>query len=400
MSKTKIVLAYSGGLDTSVILSWLQHDRNMDVISFTADIGQGEELEPAKKLAKKLGAIDVVVADLQEEFIKDFVFPMFRANALYEGEYLLGTAIARPLIAKKMIELSKERSVEWIAHGATGKGNDQVRFELNALGLNPNIKILAPWREWDLNSRQSLLEYAKKYGIPIEKKPGISQYSMDANLLHTSYEGEELEDPWVKPKETMWRKTKSLEDANSKPQELLIQFEKGDPVALDGISFSAKDIMVKLNQYGSEHGIGRVDIVENRMVGMKSRGCYETPGGTILFKSRRALESIVLDREVSRVKDTLQVKYAELVYNGLWYSPERIMLQQSIDYSQLKMNGEVRVQLYKGSIQVTGRRSTYSLYQPKLSSFEDDEGAFKQSDATGYIKLLSLRLQDRSTKNK
>ena len=389
----KVVLAYSGGLDTSIILKWLQDEYNCEVVTFTADLGQGEEVEPAREKALKLGIKpeNIYIDDLQEEFVRDFVFPMFRANAIYEGEYLLGTSIARPLIAKRLVEIANETGADAIAHGATGKGNDQVRFEIGALSLNPNIKVIAPWREWDLNSREKLLEYAKKHDIPIEKKgENESPYSMDANLLHISYEGLILEDPNVEPEESMWRWTNSPEKAPDKPEYITIEFQKGDPVAINGEKLSPATILRTLNEYGNKHGIGRIDIVENRYVGMKARGCYETPGGTILLKAHRAIESITLDREEAHFKDELMPKYASLIYNGYWFSPEREMMQASIDKTQENVTGEVRLKLYKGNVIVVGRNSENSLYSEAHSTFEEDE-VYNQKDAEGFIRLNALR---------
>ncbi|HHJ38413.1 MAG: argininosuccinate synthase [Methylothermaceae bacteria B42] len=391
----KVVLAYSGGLDTSVILKWLQETYNCEVVTFTADIGQGEELEPAREKAKLLGIKEIYIDDLREEFVRDFVFPMFRANTIYEGEYLLGTSIARPLIAKRLIEIANEVGADAISHGATGKGNDQVRFELGAYALKPEIKIIAPWREWDLNSREKLLAYAERHGIPIEMKQGKSSpYSMDANLLHISYEGGILEDPWEEPEASMWRWTNSPEQAPDEPEVLELTYEKGDIVAINGQSMSPAEILETLNQIGGRHGVGRLDIVENRYVGMKSRGCYETPGGTIMLKAHRAMESLTLDREVAHLKDEIMPRYATLIYNGYWWSPERKMLQTMIDASQQTVNGTVRLKLYKGNVQVVGRRSeTNSLFDPGIATFEDDEGAYNQKDAEGFIKLNALRLR-------
>ena len=389
-----VVLAYSGGLDTSVILTWLRQERGLEVVCFTADIGQGEELESARTRALSLGARDVVVEDLQERFVTEFVFPMFRGGAMYEGVYLLGTAIARPLIAERLVALAAEHGATSISHGATGKGNDQIRFELSAYGLNPAIKVIAPWREWDLASRSDLLAYAKRYDIEIENKhTGVAPYSIDANLLHVSYEGGMLEDPWVKPDASMWLRTASLQDANPEPDEIVISFDAGDPVAIDGVRLAGAPLLSELNRRAGACGIGRVDMVENRLIGMKSRGCYETPGGTVLFYARRALESITLDREEMHLRDDLAPRYSRLVYNALWFSPERLMLQRMIDQCQQKVCGDVRLELCRGSVMVTGRRSQKSLYQPQLSSFEDDGGSYNQADAAGFIQLLSLRLK-------
>lgn len=390
----KVVLAYSGGLDTSVILKWLQETYGCEVITFTADIGQGEELEPAREKARALGVRQIYIDDLREEFARDFVFPMFRANAVYEGEYLLGTSIARPLIVKRLVEIAHEVGADAIAHGATGKGNDQVRFELGAYALNPKIRIIAPWREWELNSREKLLAYAEAHGIPIEKKPGKgSPYSMDANLLHISYEGGRLEDPWAEPEEEMWRWTVAPEQAPDQPLYLELSFKRGDLVAIDGEPKTPAEALQTLNRLGSAHGIGRLDLVENRYVGMKSRGCYETPGGTILLKAHRAIESITLDREVAHLKDELMPRYASLIYNGYWWSPERKALQALIDASQETVNGTVRLKLYKGNVYVVGRRSENSLFDAATATFEDDQGAYNQKDAEGFIKLNGLRLK-------
>ncbi|MDM7321804.1 MAG: argininosuccinate synthase [Gammaproteobacteria bacterium] len=392
----KVVLAYSGGLDTSVILKWLQETYQCEVVTFTADLGQGEEVEPARAKAQAMGVKDIFIEDVREEFVRDFVFPMFRANAVYEGEYLLGTSIARPLIVKRLIEIAHETGADAIAHGATGKGNDQVRFELGAYALKPDIKVIAPWREWDLNSREKLMAYAEQHGIPVDfaKDKKKSPYSMDANLLHISYEGGGLEDPWWAPEEDMWRWTVSPEKAPDQPEDIVITFEKGDPVAIDGERLSPAALLLKLNQLGGKHGIGRLDLVENRYVGMKSRGCYETPGGTILLRAHRAIESITLDREVAHLKDELMPRYASLIYNGYWWSPERRMLQTMIDASQECVNGEVRVRLYKGNVMVTGRRSERdSLFSASMATFEDDQGAYNQKDAEGFIKLNALRMR-------
>ncbi len=398
MSKTtvnKVVLAYSGGLDTSVILKWLEDEYECEVVTFTADIGQGEELEPARIKAEKYGVKEIYIEDLQEEFVRDFVYPMFRANTVYEGEYLLGTSIARPLIAKRLVEIAAETGADAVSHGATGKGNDQVRFELGAYALSPDIRVIAPWREWDLNSRESLLAYADAAGIAIEKKKaGKSPYSMDANLLHISYEGGELEDPWFEAQDDMWQRSVSPEQAPDKPTYLELGFEKGDIVSVDGERLNPAQVLTRLNQEGGAHGIGRLDIVENRYVGMKSRGCYETPGGSIMLKAHRGIESITLDREVAHLKDELMPKYAHLIYNGYWWSPERKMLQQMIDASQVTANGEVRVKLFKGSVSVVGRKSaTNSLFDEAIVTFEDDRGAYDQKDAEGFIKLNALRMR-------
>ena len=391
----KVVLAYSGGLDTSVILKWLQEQYDCEVVTFTADIGQGEELEPARAKAASLGVKEIFIEDLKEEFVRDFVFPMFRSNAIYEGEYLLGTSIARPLIAKQLVAIANQTGADAIAHGATGKGNDQVRFELGAYALKPDIHIIAPWREWDLNSREKLLEYADKHGIPVEaKRKGGSPYSMDANLLHISFEGGELEDPWCEPDDQMWRWTVSPEQAPDQAESIEIEFRNGDPTGIDGQAMTPATLLKTLNEIGGKHGIGRADIVENRYVGMKSRGCYETPGGTILLKAHRAIESITLDRESAHLKDELMPRYASLVYNGYWWSPERMALQTLIDQTQGPVNGTVRLRLYKGNVSVTGRKSeTNSLFDASIATFEDDAGAYDQKDAEGFIKLNALRLR-------
>lgn len=389
------MLAFSGGLDTSVILKWLQDTYQCEVVTFTADIGQGEEVEPARAKAKQFGIKEIYIDDLREEFVRDFVFPMFRANTIYEGEYLLGTSIARPLIAKRQIEIAKETGADAVSHGATGKGNDQVRFELGYYALQPDIHVIAPWREWDLTSREKLLQYAERHGIPVEmKKKAGSPYSMDANLLHISYEGRILEDPAVEPEESMWRWSVSPEKAPDEPEYLNLEFKRGDVVALNGVSLSPAGVLEKLNQLGGKHGIGRLDLVENRYVGMKSRGCYETPGGTILLRAHRAIESITLDREVAHLKDDLMSRYAALIYNGYWWSPERKMLQTMIDASQEKVNGWVRLKLYKGNVIVVGRDSqSDSLFDPTIATFEDDAGAYNQGDAAGFIKLNALRMR-------
>lgn len=391
----KVVLAYSGGLDTSVILKWLQDVYSCEVVTFTADIGQGEEVDPARAKAAAIGIKEIYIEDLREEFAKDYVFPMFRANTIYEGEYLLGTSIARPLIAKRLIEIANATGAQAIAHGATGKGNDQVRFELGAYALRPDIQIIAPWREWDLNSRQSLLAYAEKHGIPVEMRKGkVSPYSMDANLLHISYEGGILEDPWSEPEEDMWRWSVSSENAPEQPRYIELSYKKGDIVAIDGNAHSPAEVMEKLNKIGGNNGVGRLDIVENRYVGMKSRGCYETPAGTIMLKAHRAIESLTLDREVAHLKDELMPRYASLIYNGYWWSPERTLLQGMIDESQLTVNGKVKIKLYKGNVIVTGRASEAdSLFDESIATFEDDDGAYNQKDATGFIKLNALRLR-------
>ena len=394
---SKVVLAYSGGLDTSVILKWLQDTYDCEVITFTADIGQGEELEPARKKAKMLGVKKIFVEDLREEFVRDFVFPMFRANALYEGEYLLGTSIARPLIAKHMVEIARKTGADAISHGATGKGNDQVRFELGAYALMPDVRVIAPWREWDLLSRDKLLEYADKHGIPVDfkkRKGGGAPYSMDANLLHISYEGGILEDPNYEPEESMWRITVSPEKAPAKPEVIDLDFARGDIVAVNGRKMSPAQVLTELNRIGGKHGVGRLDLVENRSVGMKSRGCYETPGGTIMLKAHRAMESLTLDREVVALKDDLMPRYARLVYAGYWFSPERRLLQTLIDASQEHVNGRVCVKLYKGTVLVVGRSSKKdSLFDTAIATFDDDRGAYNQADAEGFIKLNALRLR-------
>jgi argininosuccinate synthase len=391
----KVVLAYSGGLDTSIIAKWLQDTYDCEVVTFTADLGQGEEIEPARAKAQAMGIKEIYIEDLREEFVRDFVFPMFRANAIYEGEYLLGTSIARPLISKRLIEIANETGADAISHGATGKGNDQVRFELGAYALKPDVQVIAPWREWDLNSRQKLMAYAEEHGIAIEKKRGQkSPYSMDANLLHISYEGDVLEDPWHEAEEDMWLWSVSPENAPDKATYLQLTYKNGDIVAIDGEAMSPATVLTYLNKVGGENGVGRLDIVENRYVGMKSRGCYETPGGTIMMKAHRAIESITLDREVAHLKDELMPKYASMVYNGYWWSPERIMMQKMIDESQKTVNGDVRVKLYKGSVSAVGRKSeTDSLFDPAIATFEDDEGAYNQQDAEGFIKLNALRLR-------
>ncbi|WP_295698021.1 argininosuccinate synthase [uncultured Helicobacter sp.] len=388
----KVVLAYSGGLDTSVILKWLGDNYHCEVVTFTADIGQGEEVEPAREKALKLGIKkeNIFIEDLREEFIRDFVFPMFRANTIYEGEYLLGTSIARPLIAKRLVEIAQKVGADAIAHGATGKGNDQMRFEIGAYALNPDIKVIAPWREWDLNSREKLLSYAESAGIPIEKKANKSPYSMDANLLHISYEGQILEDPNVEPEEDMWRWSVSPMNAPNEPESISITFEKGDGVAINGERLSPAAFWGKLNELGGKHGIGRLDLVENRYVGMKSRGCYETPGGSIYLKAHRAIESLCLDREEAHLKDSIMPKYAELIYNGYWFSPEREALQALIDKTQQRVSGVVRLKLYKGNVIVIGRESKNSLFSAAYSTFEEDS-VYNQKDAAGFIKLNALR---------
>ncbi|MEL0314498.1 MAG: argininosuccinate synthase [Halieaceae bacterium] len=401
-SVNKVVLAYSGGLDTSVIARWLQETYQCEVVTFTADIGQGEEVEPARAKAEALGIKEIFIEDLREEFVRDFVFPMFRANTIYEGEYLLGTSIARPLIAKRLVEIANETGADAISHGATGKGNDQIRFELGAYALKPGIQVIAPWREWSLGSRESLMAYCAERDIPVDfsnaKKK--SPYSMDANLLHISYEGDILEDPWIEAEEDMWRWTVSPEAAPEKAEELTLTFRGGDPVAIDGEAMSPAQILETLNQRGGAHGIGRADIVENRYVGMKSRGCYETPGGTILLRAHRAIESITLDREAAHLKDELMPRYAKLIYNGYWWSPEREMMQAAIDATQTWVNGDVRLKLYKGNVIVTGRRSEDSLFDASVATFEEDEGAYDQKDAGGFIKLNALRLRIASGKGR
>ena len=390
----KVVLAYSGGLDTSVILKWLQETYGCEVVTFTADIGQGDEVERARTKAAALGVREIFIEDLREVFVRDYVFPMFRANTIYEGEYLLGTSIARPLIAKRQVEIAQATSADAVAHGATGKGNDQVRFELGYYALAPEIRVIAPWREWDLNSRASLLAYAEKHGIAVEKKRGTeSPYSTDANMLHISYEGGVLEDPWAEPEDGMWQWTKAPQQAADAPAQVVLTFRRGDVVAVDGKEMTPAQVLQALNTLGAAHGIGRVDIVENRYVGMKSRGCYETPGGTILLKAHRAMESITLDREVTHLKDDLMPRYASLIYNGYWWSPERRLLQSLIDDTQVTVNGRVRLKLYKGSVAVTGRESPDSLFDASIATFEDDAGAYDQRDAKGFIKLNALRLR-------
>jgi len=396
----KVVLAYSGGLDTSVILKWLEVEYDCEVVTFTADLGQGEELEPARAKAEAMGVTEIYIDDLKEEFVRDFVFPMFRANAIYEGEYLLGTSIARPLIAKRLIEIARETGADAISHGATGKGNDQVRFELGAYALEPEITVIAPWREWDLGGRETLLAYAAEHEIPIEKTRGAkSPFSMDANLLHISYEGGPLENPWQQPPSEMWRWSVSPEMAPNDATYIDIGYEMGDPVTLDGKALSPATMLAELNRIGGANGIGRLDIVENRFVGMKSRGAYETPGGTIMMKGHRAIESICLDRAVAHLKDELMPKYAEMIYNGFWWSPEREMLQSAIDYSQQRVNGTVRLKLYKGSIEVAGRQSNDTLFDEKIATFEEDGGTYDQYDAEGFIKLNALRLRNYARRN-
>ena len=393
-SINKAVLAYSGGLDTSVILKWLEDTYGCEVVTFTADVGQGEEVEPARAKAEAMGVKEIYIEDLREEFVRDYVYPMFRANAIYEGEYLLGTSIARPLIAKRLVEIANDTGADAISHGATGKGNDQVRFELGAYALKPGVHIIAPWREWDLLSREKLMAYAAQHNIDVDFNQGKkSPYSMDANLLHISYEGGVLEDPWAEPEEEMWRWTVSPEKAPDKPTYIELSYKMGDIVAIDGKAMSAAEVLTQLNKLAGENGIGRLDIVENRYVGMKSRGCYETPGGTIMLKAHRAIESLTLDREVAHLKDELMPRYAKLVYNGYWWSPEREMLQQMIDASQVSVNGDVRLKLYKGNVEVVGRRSDDSLFDENIATFEDDAGAYDQTDAEGFIKLNALRLR-------
>ncbi|VAX11234.1 Argininosuccinate synthase [hydrothermal vent metagenome] len=396
MSKiNKVVLAYSGGLDTSIILKWLRDVYDCEVVTFTADIGQGEEVEPARAKAEAMGVKEIYIEDLREDFARNYVFPMFRANTIYEGEYLLGTSIARPLIARRLIEIANETGADAISHGATGKGNDQVRFELGAYALKPDVQVIAPWREWDLNSREKLMAYAKEHDIPVDFNKGKkSPYSMDANLLHISYEGGVLEDPWMGPEDSMWRWSVSPEAAPNSPTVIELQFEKGDVVAIDGVVMSPATVMEHLNTLGGANGIGRDDIVENRYVGMKSRGCYETPAGTILLKAHRAIESLTLDREAAHLKDELMPRYANVIYNGYWWSPEREMLQAMIDRSQEYVNGVVRLKLYKGNVLVEGRKSEKdSLFDESIATFEDDAGAYNQQDAEGFIKLNALRLR-------
>jgi len=397
----KVVLAYSGGLDTSIILRWLQETYNAEVITFTADLGQGEEVEPARAKALEMGvpAENIHIEDLREEFVRDFVYPMFRANTIYEGEYLLGTSIARPLIAKRLVEIAAEHGADAISHGATGKGNDQVRFELGAYALSPDVQVIAPWREWELGGRESLMAYAEKHNIPIEMKRGKkSPFSMDANLLHISFEGGPLEDPFTEPPAEMWRWSVSPEMAPNEATYLDLTYEKGDIVAIDGKAMTPAEVLTELNRLGGENGIGRLDIVENRFVGMKSRGAYETPGGTIMLRAHRAIESITLDREVAHLKDSLMPKYAELIYNGFWWSPEREMLQVAIDHSQEFVSGVVRLKLFKGNVDVVGRKSPHSLFDEKIATFEDDGGTYDQADAEGFIKLNALRLRNLARK--
>ena len=390
----KVVLAYSGGLDTSVIVKWLQEEYQCAVVTFTADIGQGEEVEPARAKAEALGVKEIYIDDLREEYARDYVFPMFRANTIYEGEYLLGTSIARPLIAKRLIEIANETGADAISHGATGKGNDQVRFELGAYALKPGIKVIAPWREWDLNSRDKLMDYCAEHNIPVEMKRGKkSPFSMDANLLHISYEGGNLEDPWSEAEDDMWRWTVAPEQAPDQATYMTISYQQGDIVAIDGEAMSPATVIEYLNKVAGANGVGRLDIVENRYVGMKSRGCYETPAGTVMMKAHRAIESLTLDREVAHLKDELMPKYANLIYNGYWWAPERLMLQTAIDQSQAVVNGDVRIKLYKGSVSVVGRQSADSLFDARIATFDDDGGAYNQADAEGFIKLNALRLR-------
>ena len=398
----KVVLAYSGGLDTSVIVRWLQDNYGCEVVTFTADIGQGEEVEPARAKAKALGVNEIYIEDLREEFVRDFVFPMFRANTVYEGEYLLGTSIARPLIAKRLVEIVTETNADAISHGATGKGNDQVRFELGAYALKPGIHVIAPWRDWDLNSREALMAYCEQRAIPVDfaSNKKKSPYSMDANLLHISYEGGQLEDPWIEAEESMWRWSVSPEAAPDQPLYLNLTYRGGDIVAINGTEMSPATVLATLNQLGGAHGIGRADLVENRYVGMKSRGCYETPGGTIMLKAHRAIESLTLDRESAHLKDELMPRYAKLIYNGYWWSPERLMLQRAIDESQHYVNGTVRMKLYKGNAIVAGRQSDDSLFDAHIATFEDDAGAYNQKDAEGFIKLNALRLRIGATRGR
>jgi argininosuccinate synthase len=398
----KVVLAYSGGLDTSVIVRWLQDTYNCEVVTFTADLGQGEEVEPARAKAEALGVKEIYIEDLREEFVRDFVFPMFRANTVYEGEYLLGTSIARPLIAKRLIEIANSTGADAISHGATGKGNDQVRFELGAYALKPGVKVIAPWREWDLTSRETLMKYCEDRNIPVDfsGKKKKSPYSMDANLLHISYEGGVLEDPWAEAEEDMWRWSVSPEQAPDEATYIELTYAKGDIVAIDGQAMSPATVLETLNKVGGANGIGRLDIVENRFVGMKSRGCYETPGGTIMLRAHRAIESITLDREAAHLKDELMPRYAETIYNGFWWSEERKMMQQLIDYSQRNVNGDVRLKLYKGNVEVVGRRSEDSLFDESIATFEDDAGSYDQKDAEGFIKLNALRMRIAASKGR
>ncbi|MDH5613257.1 MAG: argininosuccinate synthase [Gammaproteobacteria bacterium] len=398
----KAVLAYSGGLDTSIILKWLEDEYGCEVVTFTADIGQGEEVEPARAKAQAMGIKEIYIEDLREEFVRDYVFPMFRANTIYEGEYLLGTSIARPLIAKRLVEIANETGADAISHGATGKGNDQVRFELGAYALKPNVHVIAPWREWDLNSREKLMDYAKTHNIPVDFNKGKkSPYSMDANLLHISYEGGILEDPWAEAEDDMWRWSVSPEQAPDKATYLELTYQQGDIVAIDGKTMTPAEVLTELNRVGGANGVGRLDIVENRYVGMKSRGCYETPGGTIMMKAHRAIESLTLDREVAHLKDELMPRYASMIYNGYWWSPERTMMQAMIDESQKTVNGVVRVKLYKGGVSAVGRKSaTDSLFDESIATFEDDAGAYNQKDAEGFIKLNALRLKIQASRRK
>ncbi len=398
----KVVLAYSGGLDTSVIAKWLQQTYDCEVVTFTADIGQGEEVEPARAKAEAMGITEIYIDDLREEFVRDFVFPMFRANTIYEGEYLLGTSIARPLIAKRLIEIANETGADAISHGATGKGNDQVRFELGAYALKPGVQVIAPWREWDLTSRETLMAYCKEHDIPVDfaSQKKKSPYSMDANLLHISYEGDILENPWSEPEEDMWRWSVSPEAAPNTPSYIELSYQNGDIVAIDGETMSPATVLAHLNKRGGDNGIGRLDIVENRYVGMKARGCYETPGGTIMMRAHRAIESLTLDREVAHLKDELMPRYASLIYNGYWWSPEREMLQTMIDESQKYVNGVVRLKLYKGNVTVVGRQSDDSLFDERMATFDDDAGAYNQKDAEGFIKLNALRLRIAANKNR
>lgn len=398
----KVVLAYSGGLDTSVIVRWLQDTYQCEVVTFTADLGQGEEVEPAREKAKALGVNQIFIEDLREEFVRDYVFPMFRANAIYEGEYLLGTSIARPLIAKRLIEIANETGADAISHGATGKGNDQVRFELGAYALKPGVKVIAPWREWDLTSRETLMKYCEERNIPVDfsSKKKKSPYSMDANLLHISFEGDMLENPWTEAEEDMWRWTVSPEAAPDQPTYIELTYAQGDIVAINGEQMSPATVLETLNKVGGDNGIGRLDVVENRFVGMKSRGCYETPGGTIMLKAHRGIESLTLDREAAHLKDELMPRYAKLIYNGFWWSEERKMLQQMIDYSQRHVNGDVRLKLYKGSVSVVGRRSADSLFDENIATFEDDAGSYDQKDAEGFIKLNALRMRIAASKGR
>ncbi|MDF2182126.1 argininosuccinate synthase [Neptuniibacter sp. CAU 1671] len=398
----KVVLAYSGGLDTSVIVRWLQDEYNAEVVTFTADLGQGEEVEPARAKAEALGVKEIYIEDLREEFVRDYVFPMFRANTIYEGEYLLGTSIARPLIAKRLVEIANETGADAISHGATGKGNDQVRFELGAYALKPGVHVIAPWREWNLTSRETLMQYCEDRNIPVDfsSKKKKSPYSMDANLLHISYEGGILEDPWAEAEEDMWRWSVAPEQAPDQPTYVELTYEKGDIVAINGEKMSPATVLEYLNKAGGANGVGRLDIVENRFVGMKSRGCYETPGGTIMLKAHRAIESITLDRETAHLKDELMPRYAKTIYNGFWWSEERKMMQQMIDFSQRHVNGEVRVKLYKGGVSVVGRRSADSLFDENIATFEDDAGSYDQKDAAGFIKLNALRMRIAANKGR